>query len=304
MKKAVLLVGFGGPASSVEVRPFLESVLEGIRIPPARFDAVLHHYELVGGVSPYNTLTMRQAAQLEAWLAAHGHAIPVRVGFRHSTPSLKDAFSGLAASGVTEVTGFVLSALRSYSSFEKYLERAEKGRLEAGAAGVHVRYTESFYNDPLFIGALADHAAEAIAALPGKRPYVLFTAHSIPRSMSDQSGYELQFAEVSSLVAARLGGVPWGIAYQSRSGRPEDPWLSPDVCEAIKSLDATRFDVVVLVPASFLCQNVEIMVDLDIEARTAAEARGLVYARAQTVFGHPSFLELMGRYVLKVVESA
>ncbi len=223
MKKAVLLVGFGGPASPAEVRPFLESVLEGIRIPPARFDAVLHHYELIGGVSPYNALALRQAADLEAWLTVHGKAAPVRVGLRHSNPSLKEAFSGLAASGVTEVAAFVLSALRSYSSFEKYQERVEKGRIEAGAENVRVRYSETFYNDPLFIRALTDRVADVLRALPGRRPYVLFTAHSIPKSMSDQSGYHKQFVEIATLVAAGLGGVAWGTTYQSRSGRPEDP---------------------------------------------------------------------------------
>lgn len=301
MKKAVLLVGFGGPASPAEVRPFLESVLEGIRIPQARFESVLHHYDLVGGVSPYNAVVNAQAGALKAHLFATGTPFPVRAGYRHSSPSFKDVFSEHAAAGVTDVAGFVLSALRSYSSFQKYQERVEKGRLEAGAS-TRVHYTAPFHNDPLFIRAHAERVLEALAALPGRRPFVLFSAHSIPVPAAKESGYDRQFEEIASLVGAHLAGVPWGIAYQSRSGRPEDPWLVPDVCETVRGIDRERFDTVLLVPAGFLCENVEILYDLDIEVRAAAEEKGFLYARAETVFDHPAFLELMARQVREILE--
>lgn len=302
-KRAVLLLGFGGPSSPAEVRPFLDSVLEGVHVLPARFETVLRHYDAVGGTSPYNALAARQGTALEAWLIARGHTFPVRVAFRHSTPSFRDVFTEFAAAGVETVAGFALSPLRSQASFGKYRDHAEKAKSDAGASRVGVRYAEPFHDDPLFIAAQAERVREALAVLGAKRTFVLFSAHSIPRIMADESGYDLQFSVMAVLVAAHLGLREWGIAYQSRSGRPADPWLSPDVSEAIRALDPARFDAILVVPAGFLCENVEILYDLDVEARAVAEERRFFYARAATVLDHPSFVELMGRRVLAALES-
>lgn len=301
MKKAVLLLGFGGPAAASEVRPFLESVLEGVRVPPARFEEVLRHYDAVGGVSPYNESAFRQKAALESWLAAEGRALPVFLGFRHSFPSFREAFSALAASGASEAAAFVFSPLRSAASYGKYVALAASARDAAGASSVAVRYAAPFHDDPLFIEAQADRLRETLAALRPARALAIFSAHSVPQAVSDESGYDAQFRKVAGLTAAAAGCADWTVAYQSRSGRPEDPWLSPDVRDAVRAADRRRFDAVALVPAGFLCENVEILYDLDVEARAAAEESGLVYARSGTVFGHPSFTALMGRRVLEAL---
>ena len=300
-KTAVLLIGFGGPTSPDEVRPFLESVLQGTKIPQARFDEVLKHYEAVGAISPYNAATFKQKQALERWLEDQGLNLPVFVGFRHSNPSFKDVFLSLKEKKIERVIGFVLSPLRSYASFDKYLARVEEGKKEAGASSIAVSYADVFHNDPLFIETQAARVGEVLDRLSKEersKVFLLFSAHSIPEEMSRESGYAEQFIEIVALVSKRLGIKNGGFAYQSRSGDARDPWLSPDIKEAIAAMDRVKFQTVVLVPAGFSSENAEILYDLDIEARQKAESLGLRYLRAATAADHPKFIEMMGRAIL------
>ncbi len=299
--QAVLLIGFGGPTSPEEVRPFLESVIQGTKIPKARFQEVLKHYEAVGAVSPYNAATFKQKQALECWLEGQGLNLPVFVGFRHSKPSFKDVFLSLKEKKIENVIGFVLSPLRSYASFDKYLARLEEGKKEAGAASISLSYTDSFYNDPLFIETQAARVEEVLNPLSQEersKVFLLFSAHSIPEEMSRESGYAEQFIETVALVSKRLGIKNGGFAYQSRSGDPRDLWLSPDIKEAIAAMDRGKFQTVVLVPAGFSSENAEILYDLDIEARQKAESFGFRYLRAAAAADHPKFIEMMGRAIL------
>lgn len=304
-KTAVLLIGFGGPTSPEEVRPFLESVLQGTKIPQGRFQEVLKHYEAVGAVSPYNAATFKQKQALERWLEDQGLNLPVFLGFRHSDPSFKDVFLSLKEKKIERVIGFVLSPLRSYASFDKYLARLEEGKKEAGAAAIAVSYTDGFHNDPLFIETQAARVGEVLDPLSKEersKVFLLFSAHSIPEEMSRESGYAEQFIEIVALVSKKLGIKNRGFAYQSRSlpaGRQAAmPWLSPDVKEAIAATDRTKFQTIVLVPVGFSSENAEILYDLDIEARQKAESSGFRYLRAATAADHPKFIEMMGRAVL------
>ena len=300
-RQAIMLIGFGGPASPKEVRPFLESVLRGSKISQARFEEVLRHYEAIGGVSPYNAATFRQKKALERWLEDHDLNLPVLVGFSHSKPSFKDVFLSLKEKKIERVIGVVLSPLRSYASFDKYLARLEEANKEAGADSIAMSYTGSFYNDPLFIEAQAARVEEILNRLSKEersKIFLLFSAHSIPDMMSQESGYAEQFIEVTALVSKRLGIKNGGLAYQSRSGNPSDAWLSPDIKETIATIDREKFQTLVLVPAGFLNENAEILYDLDIDARQKAKKFGLRYLRAAAVADHPKFIEMIGRSIL------
>lgn len=300
-KTAALLVGFGGPRRIEEVRPFLESVLRGIPVPPERFDEVFLHYEMLGGVSPYNDMTECQRAALCEWFASRAVTVPVFVGYRHSFPSFEETFVELKKQGFERVIGFILSPLRTYASFEKYKERVEEGRLAAGFEG-EIVYTKPFYSESHFIDAQAKRIEELLEDWsPAEEPetFFLFTAHSVPEKMATESSYDAQFAEAASLVARRLDLKFWDICYQSRSGRPQDPWLGPDVKERIQKINQERFKNVVLVPIGFLCDNVEVLYDLDIEAKRRAEQLGFKFARAKTVMDHPLFISMMGEQVLE-----
>lgn len=294
--QGVLLIGFGGPQSMAEVRPFLDSVLAGIRIPKERYEEVVHHYEILGGASPYNALTEAQRAALEKELASRGRQIPVRAGFRHARPAFPDVFREFLSKGVRKVAGIVLSPFHCYTSNEKYLEAVETGRLASGANTIEVTPTRRFGAEEGFVSAQAERIEEALSGVPPQlrtRTYPIFCAHSIPVPMSEASGYDRQFAETAAALARATGFTEYAAAYQSRSGRPTDPWLAPDVSETIELVDAQRYQNVLLVPCGFTCDNVEVLYDLDVEARQTALDEGFGYLRAQTVMDHPRFVRLL-----------
>ena len=295
---AMLLIGFGGPESEAGVRPFLDSVLEGIKISEKRYQEVLHHYEIIGWHSPYNSEVLKQKEALERHFASDGLNLPVFAGFRHVKPSFQDVFERIKANGIQKVVGFVLSPLRSYASFEKYQERVDRGKEAAGASGIEVAYTEAFYAHPLFIFAQASRIRETASKFPtGDKTFFLFSAHSIPEEMSRRSDYAGQFREICRLAAAAAGVEHWDLAYQSRSGNPRDPWLAPDVKDRIPEIAAKGFKNLVLVPAGFLCENVEIMYDLDVEAKQCASENGLCYFRTAAVWDHPDFMRMTAELV-------
>jgi ferrochelatase len=301
-RTAVFLIGFGGPAKPEEVRPFVESVLEGIKIPEARFQDVLHHYDLIGGVSKYNSATFGQKEALQEYFKKKNVPFSVGLGLRHSFPSFKDAFETFGKYNVEKLICFVMAPFRSYSSFEKYQQRVEKARLESGTSAMELVYTESFFDHPLLIQAQTERVSEVLKDFSREdreRSFFIFSAHSIPVEMSRKSSYDLQFERSSSLIAGALGlSENWRIAYQSRSGAPRDPWLEPDVQKVIASLDG-RFKNIVFVPMGFLCDNVEVVYDLDVEAKKTCEEKGLRYFRAATVGVHPKFIEMMAEQILE-----
>ncbi len=291
MNLAVMLIGFGGPEKPGEARAFLESVLRGVKIPQARFEEVLHHYDMVGGVSPYNSITYNQKEALEKELSGRGIKLPVFVGFRHSSPSLADTLREMKKQGIQKVIGFVLASLRSQASFEKYIERIEEAKKEVGAEEIEFVYTEPFHENPLFIEAQVAEVLNA-GSRSGKTHFI-FSAHSIPLPMAQASGYDKQFEKMSELIAQKIGISEWSVAYQSRSGNPRDPWLEPSVESVIQGLDPQKYKNVLLVSSGFLCDNVEVIYDLDIECRNLCQKQGLGYFRAKTVTAHPQFIRLV-----------
>ncbi len=297
-----MLIGFGGPEAMDQVRPFLESVLKGVRIPQARFEEVVHHYEIVGGVSPYNAITYTQKEALGKELLVRGLELPIFVGFRHSTPSNADALSQMKALGIKQVVGFVLASLRSHASFEKYIERIEEAKKEVGAEEITFSYTAPFHEHPLFIEAQADEVTQVIQKInPSEldKTFFIFSAHSIPVGMAKESGYDKQFEKTTECIVKKLNLSSWSVAYQSRSGNPADPWLEPSVEKTIQEIDRDKFKNVVLVSAGFLCDNVEVIFDLDYECRRLCESLGLGYFRAKTVTDHPKFIHLVADLLTK-----
>ena len=307
---AVLMISFGGPQGMADVRPFLENVLRGRRVAPGRIDEVAHHYELFGGVSPLTPLTMRQAAGLRERLAAGGSPLPVYVGMRNWHPFLADTLAEMSRAGVRRAVGLIAAAHRSYSSCTQYKENVTAARAtlrERGLADVEVTYVGDWHTHPGFIAANAARVREAITTLPAALQAVaelVFTAHSIPLSMADKYPYRRQFEATSNLIAATVnaGREPAArlehvAVYQSRSGRPEDPWLGPDVGDCLRALAARPASAAVLSPAGFLIDHVEVLYDLDVEAAAIAGEIGLTIARAGTVGDHPLFLDMLADVV-------
>jgi ferrochelatase len=297
---AVLLIAFGGPGKPDDIRPFLANVTRGRPIPAARLEEVARHYEQIGGRSPLTELTFRQADALHARLTARGAALPVYVGMRNWTPYLDQTLAAMAAAGVRTALGLILSAHRTEASWERYQANVDEARARVGQVAPAVRYAPVWFDRPGFVEAVADRAREAFRAVPAaERPAtpLVFTAHSVPVPMAEASAYVAQIRESSRLVAARLGHGPWSVAYQSRSGRPQDPWLEPDVREEIRRLRAGGARHVVVAPIGFVCDHVEVLYDLDVEARGIAEAWGIGFHRAVTVTDHPAFIAMLAELV-------
>ena len=305
---AVLFLAFGGPEGLDDIRPFLANVLRGRRIPAARIEEVAHHYERFGGVSPITAITDRQARALEAALAARGRALPVHVGTRNWRPLVVDTCRQLHASGARRILVVLAAAHRSYSSCEQYKQNLWQAQEELAATGVAplaVAYAGDWHTSTGFVDAVVDRIAIARATLPaalrdGAR--LVFTAHSIPTSMAAVDRYVAQLKESAAAVAARVGTTDWTLVFQSRSGRPEDPWLEPDVNAYLREARAAGLASAILVPIGFLADHIEVLFDLDVEARETAASIDLALARAEAVNDHPRFIEALAEAVCGVID--
>ncbi len=300
---AVLMIGFGGPERSEDIRPFLEHVTRGRRIPPARLEEVAHHYERIGGKSPLNELTFRQARALEARLQARGYALPVHVGMRNWHPFLTDTVRRMGEAGVTRAVGLIMAPQQSESSWEQYQRNVADAVAQAGVA-LTVEYTPPIFDHPGFIEAAARRVGQCLDQVPEvHRPGtpILFTAHSIPTSDPFTARYVEHLNASASLVARRLDHSAWQLVYQSRSGRPQDPWLAPDVNDALRQLARDGVTHAVIAPIGFLCDHVEVLYDLDVEAAQTARDLGLNLFRAKTVHDDEGFIEALTDLVMGVI---
>ena len=296
---AVLLVAFGGPQGPADVRPFLENVLRGRRVSPERIDEVAHHYERFGGVSPLTELTMKQARALEAALRDRGVPLPVHVGMRNWHPFLPDTLNDMARAGVRRAIGLLAAAQRSYSGCLQYKENVRDARLAVSGGGARppeIVYVADWHEHPGFIEANAEHIRAAIDRLPPHprdRARLVFTAHSIPVSMAARYPYEANLRASAEMIAKAVGRDDWTLVYQSRSGRPEDPWLAPDVCDYLVEERQRGLDTAILSPIGFLCDHVEVLYDLDVEAAEACRESGITMVRAEAVNVHPRFIDAL-----------
>lgn len=300
--QAILLIAFGGPASPEEIRPFLARVAKGLFIPPERLEEVAHHYEAVGGQSPLNEITFRQAEALRKLLAERSTPLRVYVGMRNSAPFFADTLEQMNADRVKKALGFILSSHRSEASWERYQKNIADARAEVGGEAPMIDFCDSWHDHPLFIQSWAELIEAAfgdIAAERRKSTPLIFTAHSLPAAMAARSPYVQQLNTTSRLIAECLECPRWSLVYQSRSGKPSDPWLEPDIGDELRRLAAKGHQEVVVAPIGFVCDHVEVLYDLDIEARQLAKDLGLTMARAGCPNDHPTFIRMMAEVIGK-----
>jgi ferrochelatase len=305
---AILLVSFGGPERPEEVLPFLENVLRGRNVPRERMLAVAEHYYHFGGRSPINDQNRALITALREVLATQGPDLPVYWGNRNWHPLLADTLRQMTADGVRRAFAFVTSAYSSYSGCRQYLEDLAKAREAVGPGAPEVLKLRVFYNHPGFIEPMAERVRAALDRIPAERragASLAFTAHSVPVGMAETSQYVQQVEEACRLVAERVGGRPYALVYQSRSGAPGQPWLGPDVLEYLRELAAAGGSRdVVLAPIGFISDHMEVVYDLDTEARQVSDALGLHMVRAETVGADPRFAGMIRELVLERIEGA
>jgi ferrochelatase len=220
---------------------------------------------------------------------------------RNWRPRLDETLRAMAARGLERAVGVILSALRTEASWDRYLDDVAAARARVPGAP-EVVFAPPWACHPGHIAAVADHVRQAMAPIPeDERPWaaLVFTAHSVPVAMAAASPYIHDLTRAAQAVVEALGHQRFSIAYQSRSGSPREPWLEPDVKEALRSLAAGGERRVVVVPIGFVVDHVEVLYDLDVEARRTAEAAGLAFHRAAAVNDHPRFIAALADVVLK-----
>ncbi len=299
----VLVMAHGTPATPEGIEPFYTRIRRGHPPSAEQLADLRHRYEAIGGVSPLAARTAAQVAGLAARLEAErpGRCLVV-FGAKHTDPSIEEAAAGLAASGAAKVVGLVLTPHRSSMGSGEYRARAARA-LATSTAAPPFTPVDQWWEAPGFADLLAGRLGDALSALPGgaRHPAVLFTAHSLPeRVVAEGDPYPDQVTASAAAVAVAAGldgrRVPWQVAWQS-AGRTPAPWLGPDVLSVIAGLGDRGVDAAVLCPIGFVSDHLEVLYDLDVEARAAAGEAGLAYARTASLNDDPAFLSVLAGVV-------
>jgi protoporphyrin/coproporphyrin ferrochelatase len=281
MSEAVVLMAYGSPSTAEDVRPYLEDVRGGRPVSDEAVATLAERYRRIGGRSPLDDVTEAQRSALERELG-----IPVFVGMKHWRPRIAEAVGAALAGGATRLIGLVLAPHYSRMSVGEYRERLEAAL--ADRAGLVL--VESWHDDSGFLDVVADRVR-------GTDAWVVFTAHSLPeRILADGDPYREQLLETSRLVAQRAGLERWSFAFQSASPTGE-PWLGPDILDELERLHAEGVRKVLVAPVGFVSDHLEILWDLDIEAREKAGELGLELARIQSLNDDHAFIRALAGVV-------
>ena len=274
-------MAYGSPSLAKDVRPYLEDIRGGRPVSDGAVEELAERYRRIGGRSPLDDVTEAQRAALERELS-----VPVFVGMKHWHPRIAEAVESALAGGAGRIVGLVLAPHYSRLSIGEYRER-----LEAAVAGrAEVVLVESWHDHPGFVDVVADRVRERDA-------WVVFTAHSLPERILDEGDpYRDQLHETSRLVAERAGLERWSFAFQSASPTDE-PWLGPDILEELDRLHAAGERKVLVAPVGFVSDHLEILWDLDIEARERAAELGLELDRIESLNDDPAFVRALAELV-------
>jgi ferrochelatase len=302
---ALMLVSFGGPEKPEDVVPFLENVTRGRGIPRERLEEVGEHYFLFGGRSPINDQNRAFIGAVKEDLASNGIDVPVYWGNRNWDPFLADTLRQMREDGIQRAACLVTSAYSSYSGCRQYRENLADAVAEVPGAP-RLDRLRHYFNHPGFVEPMVDATLAALADLgdAGRHDaHVLFVTHSIPVAMNDGSGpeggaYVAQHVAVAEEISERVRqetGHRYAseLAFCSRSGPPHVPWLEPDVNDRIRELAEDGVAAVVVVPIGFVSDHMEVVYDLDTEARATAEKAGIEFARAATAGLDPRFVSMV-----------
>ena len=281
MSDAVVLMAYGSPSRAEDVRPYLEDVRGGRPVSDEAVEELAERYRRIGGRSPLDEVTEAQRAALERELG-----VPVFVGMKHWRPRIAEAIDAALATGATRIVGLVLAPHYSRLSVGEYRDRLEA----AVAARAELVLVESWHDHPAFLDVVADRVR-------GTDAWVVFTAHSLPeRILADGDPYRDQLLETSRLVAERAGLKDWSFAFQSASPTGE-PWLGPDVLDELGRLREAGVEKVLVAPVGFVSDHLEILWDLDVEARERAAELGLELDRIESLNDDPAFVRALAELV-------
>ncbi|QMU56196.1 MAG: ferrochelatase [Candidatus Mycalebacterium zealandia] len=300
---SIVLIGYGAPDKAEDVPEFLRMVSKGFSIPETRIKEVESHYAEVGGGSPLNALTQRQGEAMRKFLKEQGVDLPVYMAMRNWHPFTDDTIAEMSRRGHGKCAALIMALHQCDTSWERYQREVEEAKANAGT-DIEFLYCPPLFDNPLFIENCADRVSEQIAGLPGGRlsdsAKLIFTAHSIPLEMPGSDTYEKQFRKTCELTARKLGADDFLVAWQSRSGSPAQKWFEPDICDVIEGFDKEVSHIVVQ-PIGFVCDHVEVLYDIGVEAAHAARKAGIEMLVAKTVNDDAKFARAMGEAVLALI---
>ncbi|MCB0326985.1 MAG: ferrochelatase [Bdellovibrionales bacterium] len=302
---ALLLLSFGGPEGPDDVMPFLNNVLRGKPVPEERKMEVASHYQAHGGISPINAQNRAMIAALRKAMSDQSMNLPIYWGNRNWKPYLKDTLAQIIKDGHKKILCYVTSAYSSYSGCRQYREDIAKALEELGDSSLQVDKIRSFFNHPLWIKVHQKRIMEKLQDIdPSIYPKlkILFTAHSLPLSMAQSCDYQIQLEDAAQEVSKGLPISQWQLCYQSRSGSPHVPWLGPDVCEAIDQIDSKEIQHVLVHPLGFVSDHMEVIFDLDQEAKDCAKKNELHFTRSKSPGTHPLMVELIVDLISEYLE--
>ncbi|MGO9412335.1 MAG: ferrochelatase [Spirochaetia bacterium] len=294
----VLLMTYGGPSSLEEIPGYLADIRSGRPTPRHVVEEITEHYRAIGGKSPILDMSRRQAAALEERL---GPGFRCRVGMRHWSPWIEEAVCMMEEDGIRRAVGIVLAPHYSRMNTERYFSKVEDGR-RLYRASMEFTYVKSYHDSPGLIEALARRVEEGVSRWPAserEKVHVVFSAHSLPaRVMADGDPYDAQLRQTAALVAARAGlpAERWSWSYQS-AGKSPEPWLGPQLEDHIPALAERGIRDVVCVPVGFVADHVEILYDIDIEAKAAAQKAGVRLERPPALNDDPLFIDALAAAV-------
>jgi ferrochelatase len=307
-RAAVIAMAYGTPATPADVEAYYTHIRHGRPPTPELLAELRERYEAIGGRSPLLEITEAQAAGLREVLHAAGHDdVDVVLGMKHAPPFIEDAVRDLVAAGVEHVVGLVLAPHYSSMSIGEYAGRVEAA-LGDGPGAPSFAMVRSWATAPGYVEWLARAVRDALAQLgpAASEAEVVFTAHSLPeRILAAGDPYPDELRATAEAVACAAGLSRWRIAWQS-AGRTADPWIGPDVLEVLPDIAAGGASGVVVCPAGFVADHLEVLFDLDVEAAAAARGLGLPFARTASPNADPRLAATLAAVVapLLVAEAA
>lgn len=292
-QKAVLMLAYGTPDSIDEMAAYLSDIRGGRPMSQEFVEEFQHRYSLIGGRSPLTQLTYEQAKKTREELQRRGYDWPVFVGMRHWRPWIKDAVGQMYINGVEEAVAIVMAPHYSSMSIGKYWDSVKEAQ---AALGSHIKFSfiNSWYRQPKFLQALENHVRAGLEKFsPEVRDNVkvVFTAHSLPaRLLKMDDPYDDELKDNARLVAGRLGDIDWMFSYQSAAETGE-PWLGPQIEDVIVELAQAGYRHALVAPIGFVCDHVEILYDIDIEAKAIAREHQLQLERIESMNTAPLYIE-------------
>ena len=303
MTTAVLVMAYGTPTDVDDVANFYTDVRRGHPPTAEQLMDLERRYQAIGGISPLRERTAAQISQLQLALdRLSPRTFATYYGAKHAAPKIEESIDAIARQGITSMIGVVLAPHYSILSVGEYIERA---RLHANQRALNSAFVERWGDDQTLIDLLANRLSETIASIAGTYQHleVLFSAHSLPlRILESGDRYPEELHRTAELVADRAGIARFRIAWQS-AGKTSEPWLGPDLLLVLEQLQAEGVDGVVVCPAGFTSDHLEVLYDLDIAAAQRAAELGIVFARTRSLNDDPEMAQLLARRIVALAST-